>query len=33
LLGLLSRDRALGCFHQIRAYDPPALSADALDPS
>jgi hypothetical protein len=31
-LGLLSRDRALRCFHQIRASDPPVLSADALDP-
>jgi hypothetical protein len=31
-LGLLSRDRPLRCFHQIRASDPPVLSADALDP-
>src|SRR5205807_2226614 len=32
LPGLLSRACALCCFHQIRASDPPVLSADALDP-
>jgi hypothetical protein len=32
LPGRLSRDRALCCFHQIRASDPPLLSADARDP-
>jgi len=29
---LLSGDCALCCFHQIRASDPPVLSADAVDP-
>ncbi len=33
MLGLLSRDCGLCCFHQIRASDPPVLSADALDPA